>query len=174
MGVRFATVAPGVEERRITSNSPAQLAKKRAVAKAAHVAHLHPDALVIGADTVVLLRGKLLPKPKSRSEALDILGRITGSALTAYTAVALVCEEHDIGVAWVEKATVKFREIGEKSALAYVKSGKWRGKAGGFDISGQPVRRWVEKFTGEKETVVGLPEKKLGRVLSHLKGSGHI
>ncbi|GEM_PF-616714 len=195
--LEFETHDANVDERRIIGNSPLEIVKKRALAKASHVAaeiaggaakasHVaaeiaggaakashnaaeNPDTIVIGADTVVVADGKILGKPKNKNEALEFLGIVTGKRIEAFTGVAVICESKDYAAVWAEKASVKFREISEKAALSYVRSGKWKGKAGGFNIDEKPVSSWVEKITGGRETIIGLPIKRLKRVIENLE-----
>ena len=181
--LEFETHDANVDERRIIGNSPLEIVKKRALAKASHVAAEiaggaakashnaaeNPDTIVIGADTVVVADGKILGKPKNKNEALEFLGIVTGKRIEAFTGVAVICESKDYAAVWAEKASVKFREISEKAALSYVRSGKWKGKAGGFNIDEKPVSSWVEKITGGRETIIGLPIKRLKRVIENLE-----
>lgn len=165
LGLKFMQHIPGVDENFHIHFNPGEMVKKRAVAKAADAAWRYPDALVIGADTAVVIGKKALGKPHGIKEAREMIGALPGKTVIVITAVAIVCEKHDLGHVWLEKASVKFKKTNAKEIGRYIKSGKWKGKAGGFNVNEAPVGGWVKKISGERETVAGLPIKRLARLL---------
>ncbi|MBI2095099.1 MAG: septum formation protein Maf [Candidatus Omnitrophica bacterium] len=90
-GVRFKTLRPGYEEGGEAKGPPAALVKKHALGKAVSVAGRLKNGAVLAADTVVVFGGKIIGKPKSKKDAVRLLGRIQGKWHTVYT-----------GVAWLE------------------------------------------------------------------------
>lgn len=166
---KFRVLPSAVRESSILHSNPGELAKKRALAKATHVAVHNPHALVIGADTVVVFEKSIVGKPRGAKEARGMMESFAGKKVKTVTGVALVCDELDYAAVWAEKAMVKFDEVGERKINNYIKSGKWKGKAGGFNIDEMPVKKWVKITGGEKETAIGLPLKRLHAILSGKK-----
>ncbi len=168
LGMAFEVAAPSLREPAVVHANPAELAKRRALAKAAEISLLHPSDLVLGADTVIALGKKVLGKPNSRKEARKMLERMNGRRIAAITGVALLCESHDLAMVWAEKAVLKFGRVGERALQNYIKSGRWKGKAGGFNIDETPARRWIKVVSGERETAVGLPGARLRDMLARV------
>ncbi len=132
-----------------------------AYGKAADVFSRHPDALVLGADTVVALDGEIFGKPKDDAAAAAMLRRLSGRTHTVYTGVAL------LGPAFEERCVVgtevTFAPLTEQTIQDYVASGLPRGKAGAYGIQdGWPL---VEKIEGSYTNVVGLPTERVGIML---------
>src|SRR5438876_291269 len=88
-GILFR-VQPSHIPENIRASNPQELVKKLALKKARHVAKRHRDSIVLGADTVVVLRKRILGKPKDKEDAVRILKRLSGSRHKVYTGMALV------------------------------------------------------------------------------------
>ncbi len=137
-----------------------------AEAKARKVAAGKKNAVVIGADTIAYLGKKNFRKAENEKTARRALSFLSGKTHYAITGVAVMfpggkCVKYSV------KASVKMKKLNAKMIDGYLKSGEWRGRAGCYDISGKG-RRLVASVRGEKETVVGLPLRRLAQLLSHL------
>ena len=141
---------------------PEALVKTLASAKAAEVAARHPDSLVIGADTVVELDGRILGKPADRDDAFRMLRSLSGREHRVYTGVALICA--DASLCNAERTRVHFREMTDREILAYIDSGEPMDKAGAYGYQGL-AGLFVERIEGDFFNVVGLPLCLLGRML---------
>lgn len=160
---KFSTCDPKVREEGITHALPSIVAKRRANLKARKTAAKYPGCTIIAADTVIYFNKKIIGKPKNAQNARKMLSGFSGQRLNAVSAVA-VFREGKIR-SWAEKATVSFSKIDEGALNKYIRSGKWKGKAGGFNIEEKQISKWAKVVKGEPETVIGLPLKKLKKVI---------
>lgn len=114
---------------------------------------LPSDAAVISADTLVELDGVPLGKPRDEADALKMLMSLSGRTHHVHTGIAV----HYMGrtVSGVDTADVVFRAFGEDEAREYIKCGECMDKAGAYAIQGEGAR-FVEKYVGNFDTVVGL------------------
>jgi septum formation protein len=134
-----------------------------AEAKARAVARRHPGAVVIGADTIAYRGEKIFRKTESARAARSILLELSGKAHHVVTGVAVIAPGGKC-VNYSVRAKVRMKKLTPKMLDWYMGSGEWRGRAGSYDVSGKG-RKLVEKISGEKETVVGLPLKRLRLIL---------
>lgn len=141
---------------------PANIVQQLALRKAKAVADDHPDAIVIGADTIVVFQNEVLGKPASEKAATDSLRKLSGNQHTVYTGVALVQGGQE--TVFYEKTDVLFWELTEEEIAAYVATGEPFDKAGGYGIQGLGATL-VKKITGDYYSVVGLPIARLKREL---------
>jgi septum formation protein len=111
-------------------------------------------SLVLGADTLVTLRGEIFGKPRSEAEARTFLGRLSGREHEVVGAIALV-EAGDVEVA-VETTRVAFRTLDHQTLDWYVRSREWEGRAGGYAIQGRGAAL-ITGIRGDYLNVVGLP-----------------
>ncbi|OWR40765.1 putative Maf protein [Danaus plexippus plexippus] len=124
----------------------------------------NPD-VVIGADTMVTLDGKMFGKPTSEQEAYDMLKSLSGRSHTVYTGV--VVKALDDVVKFTEKTDVVFGALDDEQIKGYIATGEPMDKAGGYGIQGVGGT-FVEKINGDYFTVVGLPLYRLCSVLYEL------
>jgi septum formation protein len=148
--------------------NPEAAALSSALAKARAVALEAPDALVIGCDTVVILDGEALGKPRDAEDAVRMVLALGGRMHEVATGVALLLPSGD-GVpaeplTAVEVTEVAFRPVSESLARAYVAQGESLDKAGAYGIQGRGSLL-VERVEGCYHNVVGLPLHRLGRML---------
>lgn len=161
--IRFSRVIPDVDESARPGESVADLVRRLALAKASAGSDLAGCALpVLGADTLVAVDGVALGKPADRSDALDMLGRLSGRAHEVLSAVAVVAAGSI--QAEVSRSTVVFREISAVEAARYWDTGEPRDKAGGYAIQGLGSI-FVERMEGSYSGVVGLPLLETERLL---------
>jgi septum formation protein len=147
--------------------TPRRLALRLAQAKAALVAARHPRAFVIAADTVVCVGRRVLPKAETEAEARDCLSLLSGRAHRVETGVAVVSPSGECASRLVE-TRVHVKRLDEGEIDAYIESGEWRGKAGGYAIQGR-AGAFVLDLRGSYSGVVGLP---LYETLCLLQGLG--
>lgn len=146
---------------------PERVAKRLARAKAIGVAVARPDALVIGADTVVAVGDRLLAKPETEDDAVRMLLELSGKEHTVTTAVALVWPSQGKH-AFAETAIVRFRRITTEEARAYAETSEPMDKAGAYAIQGGAAQ-FVERVEGDTDTVIGLPVALLRETLLKLR-----
>lgn len=156
IGVPFVTLSCPIDEHRLPAEPPAEYVARLARAKAlAGLATApEPGAVVLGADTSVVLGGHILGKPQSRDEALAMLAALSGREHEVLTAVALASTSR-VEVR-VVRSRVDFRPLTPAEAEAYWASGEPRDKAGGYGIQGLAAV-FVRQLHGSYSGVVGLP-----------------
>ncbi len=125
-----------------------------AEAKAKQVFDQNQDALVIGADTVVVLDGKILEKPKHKDEAFEMLSRLSGRTHSVFTATALCAPQYE-DLQTVE-TKVTFRSMSEAEIHKYIDSGSPMDKAGAYGIQDDYGALFVVGVEGCYYNVVGL------------------
>lgn len=161
-GYAFKVDVAGVEEACTGKGSPAELAMYNAEIKGEAVFRQHPDSLTLGADTVVVLDGKILGKPQDIADAREMLHRLSGRENEVITGLAWF---HHTGIEKVAVHTkVVFRNLTADEIDAYVASGEPMDKAGAYGIQGGAAG-FVQQVTGSYTNIVGLP---LAEVVQHL------
>lgn len=146
-------LAADIDETPLPKETPRALALRLARAKAAAVNA--GAARVLAADTVVALGRRLLPKAESEAEARACLALLSGRGHRVYTGVALKGADGVMRERVVDTRVV-FKPLTQEDIDAYLKSGEWRGKAGGYAIQGRAAR-FVVRIVGSYSAVVGLP-----------------
>jgi septum formation protein len=143
--------------------SPRQLAENIAAAKAVSFRHsplwrAHRRAVVVAADTLVVHGdGSLAGTPRSRHEAEAMIRRMIGVRHAVVSAAAIWRAEDDQPHTMADTAWVDVGAIDEVALNAYLDSGQWRGKAGGYNLLERQEAGWPISVTGDAATVVGLP-----------------
>ncbi len=133
--------------------------------KARQVAEKHPEALVIGADTVVEIDGEILGKPRDEADAKRMLRLLSSREHRVYTGVSLVRRSAGYVSTDTAMTRVFFREMTGEEIDAYVATGEPMDKAGAYGYQGR-AGMYVEKIEGDFFNVVGLPLCLLGNMLS--------
>jgi septum formation protein len=152
LGIPFCVVVPDAQE---VEDGPAEdVAVENARRKAQAVASQHPDALILGADTVVDLEGMLYGKPAGVEQAGDMLRALSGRRHTVVGGLCLL----DGGGArtGLASTTVRFRELSPGLIDWYLGAGEWRDRAGSYAIQGRGAAL-VAEIHGDYLNVVGLP-----------------
>jgi septum formation protein len=153
-GFTFSVAVADVDETERPDESPEEYVRRLALAKAVAVSARHSGAVVLGADTTVVIDGAILAKPADAADAARMIGRLAGRAHLVHTGVALARDgECRAGVA---TTTVWFTPITEDEIAAYVASGEPMDKAGAYGIQGA-ASRFVRRIDGPYDNVVGLP-----------------
>ncbi len=156
------------------NESPRKLAARLALEKAqagAKVARTRPEltpCFVVGADTVVCVGRRILPKCVTLEEAEDCLRLLSGRAHRVYTGVTIIDPQGRDRSRLVE-ARLRFKRLSSKEISAYLASREWDGKAGGYAIQGL-AGGFVVKLAGSYSAVVGLP---LYETMALLDGLGY-
>lgn len=154
LGLEFEIRPAGVDETYIDHEMPADHAERLAREKAVAIAGSEPDALVIGSDTIVIIDGDVLGKPRDREEAAAMLMRLSGREHEVYTAVAVVRGERIESA--LERVRVRFRRLDRTECEEYVATGEPMDKAGAYGIQGFGSAL-VESIEGDYFAVMGLP-----------------
>lgn len=161
-GYQFEVIPAQVEEWGAGKYPIRKLCTANATLKAREVHERYPDAVVLGADTLVGLDGEVMGKPRDIVEAVCMLERLAGRVHEVCTGVCLRCgdEEH----AFFEVTWVQFLEFGEEVVKEYTQRVKVVDKAGAYAIQ-EHGDMLVEKVEGSYENVVGLPVARVAEEL---------
>lgn len=163
-----------IDETPLKRETPRRLAirlaneKAQAAADAPLVKKLGAKTFVLAADTVVGLGRRILPKPESPEEAEACLWLLSGRSHWVYSAVTLLAPG---GRSWrrCSETKVRFKRFSREDIETYLKSGEWRGKAGGYAVQGR-AESFVRALSGSHSGVVGLP---LYETIHLLQGAGY-
>lgn len=167
IGVPFITVSADIDETPLDHETPSAYVERlaRGKAEAGRLAlETGVDGCVLGADTAVVLDGRILGKPQDQADSLAMLLSLSGRDHEVLTAIAVLdgqrCESR------VVRSRVRFRSITEQEASAYWASGEPRDKAGGYGIQGLGAV-FVAGLEGSYSAVVGLPLCETFELLGH-------
>lgn len=122
------------------------------------------EAVVIGADTVVVANGKILGKPASEEDAGEMLKILSNNMHSVYTGVAVMCRAKNKLISFFEKTDVYFYELTEDEIRNYIATKEPMDKAGAYGIQERGAL-FVKKVDGDYNNVVGLPVSRLARIL---------
>lgn len=164
----FKVIPSRLQESEISAKTPEAFAVKAAIAKAEDVASKHKNAIVIGADTIVVLGKKILGKPKNKKEAIAMLKSLAGRTHKVITGIAIIDSVTFEKYADYEVTKVKMKKVADKEIVNYVKTGKPMDKAGSYGI--QEIEEiFIQGIKGDYENVVGLPVRKTAFLLDLAK-----
>ncbi|MCC6348013.1 MAG: septum formation protein Maf [Candidatus Eisenbacteria bacterium] len=162
-GAEFTVTDPGPDRAWPGRAEPRHGVRALALDKARRVAAKRPEAVVIGADTVVVLRGQRLGKPADREEARAMIERLHGRRHEVWTGIAVVGGgEQRTGA---ECTLVHLQKLSAEEIERYLRSGESLDKAGAYGIQGL-AGQFVRRIEGEYGTVVGLPLARLRLLLA--------
>ena len=164
LGVSFERIIPGVEEQRHPQESAQQYVVRLAREKAqAGVALTARDLPVLGADTIVIVNGEVLEKPRDTYHAAAMLRQLSGQTHQVMTAVALADSQRVLERLVVTDVT--FKVLAEREIDAYIARGEPMDKAGAYGIQGLGGC-FVRRINGSYYAVVGLPLVETGELIS--------
>ena len=162
LGLPYTVVAPDVDETVLPHETPPATVRRLARLKAATVARLHPDAVVLACDTTVALGDEVVGKPVDAADAAAILQRLRGGGHMVYSGVAVARG----GQMWdaVVETSIVMRPYTDAEIEAYVATGDPLDKAGAYAVQ-HPVFAPVARLVGCYANVVGLPLCATARLL---------
>lgn len=164
LGLEFKILAPSVDETLRDEEHPIHYAQRLATEKASAVA-TDPGMTVIGADTIVVLDGRILGKPANEEEAFEMLSRLSGKQHEVTTAVSVI--HGDRTVEFSVTTDVVFRQLAVPEINAYIATGCPMDKAGAYAIQGGAAHM-VRSINGSYTNVVGLPLCELHETLASI------
>lgn len=161
IGIEFEVLVSDGEER-YTSTEPEAIVEELALSKAENVAaamECKRDCVIIGADTIVVLDGKVLGKPKDETDAFEMLRSLQGRAHQVYTGTALLDYDADgkkSVICHAERTEVFVHAMEDAEIRSYIATGEPMDKAGSYGIQGK-FAAYIERIEGDYYNVVGLP-----------------
>ena len=156
IGVEPAAVdSAEIDESALSGELPRRVAERLAAAKAETVAGWHPGCFILAADTVVACGRRSLPKPDDEPAARACLKLLSGRRHKVHSGVVVLAPDGRRAARLVT-TTVTFKRLTGQEISAYLTSGEWRGKAGGYAIQGMAAS-FIPAVQGSYSNVVGLP-----------------
>ena len=154
IGLDFEIYKPDVDETKLENESGENLCLRLSKLKAESGAKKYPDSIVIAADTIVEIDGKILGKPHDREDAFKMLKTLQGREHKVITGLSIAKKEKIISKA--EHTLVKFSSLTDDEIREYISTGECDDKAGAYAIQGRGATL-IERINGDYFNVVGLP-----------------
>jgi septum formation protein len=154
--IRHNVVHPGVREEDHLDDDPVRHVLRLSRLKSRSVCSNFSSGYVLGADTIVVLDGQILGKPKTAGEARSMLERLSGRLHDVYTGITLIDAASGNEVRGYERTQVKIRKMTPDEIAAYIATGEPMDKAGSYGVQGYGAAI-VERINGCYFNVVGLP-----------------
>ena len=168
LGIKFISTPTNVEEIPLPNEAPEKFARRLAIEKAEEIAKKQKEKTwVLGADTIVVLDGKIIGKPKTKRQAKQMLRALSGRWHEVQTAFCLLKKESKDRYVKLVKSSVKFIPLTNKQINWYVNTGESMDKAGSYAVQGIGAFI-VESIKGSYTNVIGLPMSELVCALNKL------
>jgi septum formation protein len=165
VGIAHEVRPADIDESYLAGEEPGVHAERLAREKVVAVSRDTPDALVIGSDTIVVVDGDVLGKPRNEAQAFEMLSRLSGRSHTVITAVAV--EWRGVIRSAIVEVGVTFHPLMAEEIEAYIATREPMDKAGAYGIQGYGATI-VERVDGDYFAVMGLPLQKLVRLMAEL------
>jgi len=168
-GVEFTVITADVDERQIEKNYtlPKDMVSALSFAKAKAVFDIHPDSIVIGADTCVALNDNIFGKPQNEKDAFGMLSALSGKRHSVFTGVTILSKNKKI--TYCVETGVVFNNLSDTQINDYISTKEPMDKAGAYGIQGKG-KALVSHFEGDYENIVGLPSGTADILLKIAKG----
>jgi septum formation protein len=172
-GIQFKTfsvqVSEFLNENLNLDDAIMAIARQKAEAAVESVKALNsPNILILSSDTVVVLGKDVLGKPIDQSQAFDFLRRLSGQTHEVKTSICFIDTVTNEIISEIESAFVTFKKLTDEEIWNYVRAGDPMDKAGAYGIQGA-AKEFIAKLDGEVSTVMGLPIKRVLRVIQEKK-----
>lgn len=157
MGMDNMEIIPSeVNETFLRGETPREHARRLSEEKAGAIAYLHPEAWVLGADTIVVIDGEIIGKPKNPPEAGEMLFKLSGREHDVFTAFTISRKSRNILIGDCIKSTVLFRDVKEDEITWYINTPEPYDKAGAYAVQGIGAF-FIKEIHGSYTNVMGLP-----------------
>ena len=165
-GFSFKVIPSNIDEALFDAESVSSVEHtlQLAIAKAIDIAIKYPEKLVMGADTIVDFKGKIIGKPKDSEEAEQFTRLLFSAPHKVITSVAVIRVEKKLELADTAITTVYPKRLTEKQISEHIKSDNWQGKAGAYGIQ-ESGDEFVAKIEGSFTNVMGLPMELVDQLL---------
>lgn len=164
-GLTFRVIPANVNEAGFKKETPQEHVRRLSREKARAVAVRHPDALVLGADTIVVIDDMILGKPESKKQAREMLQKLSNRFHTVFTGFTLSSTDAGISKTKVARSCVRFKKMDLEEIDWYINTKEPYDKAGGYAAQGKGAA-FIRSISGSYTNVIGLP---LAGVLDELK-----
>ncbi len=162
--LKFDIIKSEIDEVILPDESPYQVVMRLAFEKSVDIASKYNDKLVIGADTVVSLDGKILGKPKDKKDAINMIKSLSGKTHQVITGISLINLDANKKIIDYVVSNVKFKDLSQQDIVDYIQTNESMDKAGAYGIQGYGAML-VEEIQGDYFNIVGLPISRLSDLL---------
>lgn len=168
INLKFKTVSVDLDERQLPNEKPLRMVKRLAEEKLQLALQKIQHGIIITADTIVVLDGKIIGKPKDEIDAVKILKKLSGRKHTVYTGFAVFNTSTNKKIISYEKTFVQFRKLTNEEISLYVGSGSPMDKAGAYGIQDDFGAVFIQAINGCYYNVVGLPLSRVYHALNEV------
>jgi septum formation protein len=162
---KFDIQTADIDETPLANEFPEALVNRLALSKAQAIWSKNPDAIVIGADTIVSFENEIFGKPTSQNDSMAILKKLSGQCHVVMTGVTIISASKQISA--VVKTDVEFTSLSTQQIKDYWQSGEPQDKAGSYAIQGIGGK-FVKRINGSYSNVVGLPLVETNTMLAEM------
>ena len=173
LGITFEVTGADLDESAAAGETVEEHVLRLAGQKAWAVSCKNPDAVVLGADTIVVVDDAVLGKPADKTDAARMLGLLSGRAHEVLTGIAVIVPHNENAYAQVVRTTVVMRALNPHEIAAYVATGEPMDKAGAYAVQGM-ASPFITRIEGSYTNVVGLPTAEVIDLLLMLGAIGPI
>lgn len=170
VGWEFTKDAAGIDETELSGEHPGDYVSRLALEKAQAVAEKYDEAIVLGADTTVVIDDQIIGKPFDLKDAERMLKMLSGKRHEVLTGVALIrksATENQKSIVGLQRTGVKFAELNQQEINFLVENGSPLDKAGAYAVQAQAAL-FIEEIQGDYWNVVGLPVSLVYRLVEEL------
>lgn len=164
VNVKFTVVASNIDEVILDNEPPKELVMRLAFEKCMDVARKNEDALVIGADTIVVMDDQILGKPKNEEDACNMIELLSNKKHQVITGISLINLSLDKKVIDYVVSEVTFKDLSKETIRDYINTKESLDKAGAYGIQGYGSLL-VESISGDYFNIVGLPISRISDLL---------
>ncbi|MDZ7624315.1 MAG: Maf family protein [Ignavibacteriaceae bacterium] len=165
LGINFKSFSVNSSEDFLDGEHPVECVKRIAIEKMDIAKKRVNNSIIITADTIVVLKGKVIGKPTNKIDAIKILSLLSGKVHTVYTGFCVFNQKTNKQLLDYEKTQVEFRKLTKDEIVDYVDGGSPMDKAGAYGIQDDFGAVFVKRINGCYYNVVGLPLTKLYNAL---------
>lgn len=169
-GIPFEILVANIDEEKYkaeisdVNNLVKELAKAKVLFVRNELLKTGLDAIIIAADTVVVLDGEIIGKAQNEEEAFKILKKLIGRTHELVTGIAIAEANNPKIITDSDTTIVHFLKLSDKEIINYIKSNEWKGRAGAYSIKDK-ASLFIKKINGSSSNVIGLPMHKLFEIL---------
>ena len=169
-GLKFEAVAPQYEEEMSLAMAPEELAKHLAQGKAQSLVSKFSDAIIIAADTFIVLNGKIYGKPGTPARAKEMLRELSGKMHSVITGFAVLDTKSNTVLTDIDITKVYVKNLTDTEINEYVATGEPLDKAAAYAIQASG-KSFIDHYEGEYDTILGLPLEKILKSIREISSS---
>lgn len=169
-GIPFEKIVTNIDEEKYKAKYShgndlvKELAKVKALFAKNKLIKSKLNALIVAADTLVILEGEIIGKAQTEEEAFKIIKKLTGRTHELITGIAITETNNPKIVIDSDTTFVQFLKLSDEEIIQYIKTDEWKGRAGAYSINDK-ASLFIKKINGSSSNVIGLPMHKLYKIL---------